>query len=183
MSSVERQNRDINSLQPVAKRAAALFLEECKDNGIDIFVTEYHRSQDRQNWLYEQGRSRDGTIVTWTKKSNHTSGYAWDIACSRSHDLYNRKVISKAGEVAARLGIEWGGTWKEQDTPHFQVSKNWVSPYEKEEVNKIKVKLNGEVITVESINCNGNNYIKLRDLADSKISIDYDGMPIITVNG
>lgn len=128
MDTVTMANRDIKSLQPIAQQAAQLFLDECKRRNIPIFVTEYHRSQARQNYLYEQGRTRPGNIVTWTKSSNHTSGLAWDIAVNPPNDLYDSKIISKAGQVARELGIEWGGDWKEKDTPHFQVSKNWKSP-------------------------------------------------------
>lgn len=129
MSTATKQNRDIKSLQPIAQQAAKLFLNECKKQGIDIFVTEYHRSQERQNYLYEQGRSRPGQIVTWTRNSNHTSGYAWDIAVSPPRDLYDFNIIAKAGKVAKGLGIEWGGNWPDtRDTPHFQVDKNWKTP-------------------------------------------------------
>ena len=120
--TVTKANRDINSLQPVAQKAARLFLDTCKARGIDIFVTEYHRSQARQNYLYEQGRTRPGKIVTWTKNSNHTSGYAWDIAVNPPNALYDANIIARAGQVAKELGIEWGGDWKEKDTPHFQVT-------------------------------------------------------------
>lgn len=128
MSDPTKQNRDINSLQSVAQKACSLFLDECSKRGIKIFVTEYHRSQERQNWLYEQGRTRPGKVITWTRNSNHSTGYAWDIAVSPPHDLYDGKIIAYAGEVAKKLGIEWGGSWKEQDTPHFQVSTNWKAP-------------------------------------------------------
>lgn len=126
--SVTKANRDIKSLQPIAQKACELFLNECKKRNIPIFITETHRSQARQDYLYEQGRTRPGQIVTWTRSSNHTGGYAWDIAVNPPHELYDAKIIAKAGKVAKELGIEWGGTWKEQDTPHFQVDKNWKAP-------------------------------------------------------
>ena len=126
--SVTKANRDIKSLQPIAQKACELFLNECKKRNIPIFITETHRSQARQDYLYEQGRTRPGKIVTWTRSSNHTGGYAWDIAVNPPNDLYDNQIIAKAGEVAKELGIEWGGTWKEKDTPHFQVSKTWKVP-------------------------------------------------------
>lgn len=121
-------NREISSLKPIAQKAAKLFLDECKKQGVKIFVTEYHRSQERQDYLYEQGRTRPGNIVTWTRQSNHTSGYAWDIACDPPQNLYDEKVIAKAGAIAKKLNIEWGGDWKQKDTPHFQVNANWTAP-------------------------------------------------------
>lgn len=49
-------------------------------------------------------------------------------------------------------------------------------------VTKTKLKLNGVIKEVETINIDDTNYIKLRDLADSKISVDFDNtlkMPIV----
>ncbi len=158
MSNVTTANRDIKSLQPLAQQAAQLFLDTCKARGIDIFVTEYHRSQARQDWLYEQGRSRPGQIVTWTRSSNHTSGYAWDIAVNPPHDLYDFSIISKAGAVAKELGIEWGGNWPDtRDTPHFQINKNWKEPskdtvYEKAVQNLVLEGIIGSPAAWTSIN-------------------------------
>lgn len=184
--TVTKANRDINSLQPVAQKAARLFLDECKKRGIPIFVTEYHRSQARQNYLYEQGRTRPGKIVTWTKNSNHTSGYAWDIAVSPPQALYDANIIARAGQVAKELGIEWGGDWKEKDTPHFQVNKNWKMPKEEYKVEKQKINLNGVVKEVAAVKIGDNNFIKLQDLRDDKIVIGYDEknkLPVIKVLG
>lgn len=153
MSSVTKSNRDIKSLQPLAQQAAQLFFDTCKSRDINVFSTEFHRSQERQNYLYCKGRTVDQAVraginrefakaycdvkekqVTWTLKSNHTSGYAWDIAVSPPHDLYDFSIIAKAGVVAKELGIEWGGTWVQQDTPHFQIDKNWKPPVIKDEL-------------------------------------------------
>ena len=158
MSNVTTANRDIKSLQTIAQQAASLFLETCKSRGINIFVTEYHRSQERQNYLYEQGRSRPGNIVTWTRSSNHTSGYAWDIACNPPNDLYDFSIIAKAGAVAKELGIEWGGNWPDtRDTPHFQINKNWKAPgkdtvYEKAVQSLVLEGIIGSPVAWTSIN-------------------------------
>jgi peptidoglycan L-alanyl-D-glutamate endopeptidase CwlK len=122
--------RDIDELLPVAQKACKLFLEECKKANLDIFVTETYRSQARQNYLYEQGRTRPGDEITWTKNSNHTGRLAWDIAVNKPKSLYDVSTLNKAGEIAKKLRITWGGTWegKKLDRPHFEVSKNWVEP-------------------------------------------------------
>ena len=132
MSNLTSTCRDIGELLLVAQRACKLFLCECKKAGVDIFITETYRSQERQNYLYEQGRNRPGNIVTWTKSSRHTSRLAWDIACNGSV-LYDNTMLLKAGEVAKKLGITWGGKWSTPDKPHFEVSANWVEPVEEEE--------------------------------------------------
>lgn len=53
-----------------------------------------------------------------------------------------------------------------------------------EVLKKIKVKLNGAIKEVTAIEKDGNNYLKLQDLRDSKIEIGYDPadkLPIINV--
>lgn len=45
--------------------------------------------------------------------------------------------------------------------------------------HKIKIKLNGVIKEVNAVNIEGNNYIKIRDLQDSKIQVTYEGMPVI----
>ena len=53
---------------------------------------------------------------------------------------------------------------------------------EDEEVEKqIKIKLNGVVKSIKAIEKNGYNYVKLQDLRDGKLDVDYDRMPIIRV--
>ena len=130
--SVTQTNRDIDSLLPIAQKAIRLFFQECHKAGIKIFVTETYRSQGRQNYLYEQGRSRAGNIVTWTKSSRHTSKLAWDIAASTlggNTNIYNTTIIKKAGAIANKLGITWGGNWKNNlDYPHFEITSKWTIP-------------------------------------------------------
>lgn len=51
-------------------------------------------------------------------------------------------------------------------------------------VKKTKIELNGRVKEVDTINVDGHNYVKLQDLRDSKIVVDYDkssNLPIIRV--
>ena len=124
MADVTTQCRDISELTPAAQRACRLFLERCAQRGLDVFITETYRSQERQDYLYSLGRTRAGSKVTWTRNSRHTSRRAWDIAC-HGGTLYNAVVLAQCGAVAAELGITWGGTWKTPDTPQFEVSENW----------------------------------------------------------
>lgn len=51
-------------------------------------------------------------------------------------------------------------------------------------VENIEIKLNGKIKTVQAINKDGFNYIKLRDLADDKIKVSYDdkkALPVVEV--
>lgn len=131
MSNVTTTCRDINELKANARDAVLLLFQECYKAGIkDIFITETYRSQERQKYLYAQGRTRPGNKVTWTLNSNHTPRLAWDIATSLSNNLYDIPTLNKVGTIAKKLGIEWGGYWKvpNYDAPHFQVSATWKAP-------------------------------------------------------
>lgn len=58
------------------------------------------------------------------------------------------------------------------------------TPQGKEEViTKVEIILNGKKKIVEAINKDGFNFIKLRDLQDDKIQVDYDKLPIVKVKG
>lgn len=134
MSSLTNACRDISELTPTAQKACNLFLEKCKTSGLNVLITETYRSQERQNYLYEQGRTRPGNKVTWTKNSRHTSRRAWDICQNVKGKEYADSGFFKAcGQIAKELGITWGGTWKQADTPHFEIDTNWTPPEERED--------------------------------------------------
>lgn len=138
MTSVTQTCRDVSELAPNAQLAIRAFFYECSKAGINVFVTETYRSQGRQNYLYEQGRSRSGQVVTWTKSSRHTSRLAWDIAVCPPQSLYDVATLVRAGGIARKLGITWGGDWKANiDRPHFEVNANWTLP-KSYDINVIK---------------------------------------------
>lgn len=92
--SVNVTCRDIDELHKTARLACQLLFQECLKAGIkNVFITETYRSQARQNYLYEQGRTRSGNVVTWTKSSRHTSRLAWDIACGSPNSLYDNALL------------------------------------------------------------------------------------------
>ena len=128
---VTRACRDLNKLSPKGKQACELFLAECKKQGLNVLVTETYRSQARQTYLYEQGRTRPGRIVTNVEKVGyHNSGNAWDICKNvKGQEYSDNAFFSKCGAIAKSLNIEWGGYWKGfVDKPHFQISGSWQPP-------------------------------------------------------
>ena len=171
--------RDLNKLSAKGKIACELFLEKCKAEGLNVLVTETYRSQARQTYLYEQGRTRAGQIVTNVKTVGyHNTGNAWDICKNvKGQEYSDNAFFSKCGEIAKSLGIEWGGYWKGfVDKPHFQISNDWEAPegsYE-EVVKKTKMIINGVEKEVSVIEKEGYNYIKVQDLNDDKIKVAYD---------
>lgn len=154
--SVTTTCRDLSQLKQVAQTACRLLFQECAKAGItNIFITETYRSQERQNYLYAQGRTRPGSIVTWTRTSNHSGRLAWDIACSSPASLYDVATLNKVGAIARKLGITWGGDWKNNiDRPHFEVKENWKIPK--------GYKLEGQVIVPS------NSKLKVQLIVDDK---------------
>ncbi|MBL3729267.1 M15 family metallopeptidase [Lysinibacillus sp. HST-98] len=130
MTSVTTTCRDISELLPVAQTACRLLFQECFKAGIkNVFITETYRSQERQNYLYAQGRTRPGNIVTWTLDSNHKTRLAWDIAVGPPQALYDVATLNRVGDIARKLGITWGGDWTNNiDRPHFEVKPTWIMP-------------------------------------------------------
>ena len=122
--------KSISELTPNAQLACNRFLKECRSLGLKVRITETYRSQQRQNELYAQGRTKSGNIVTWTRNSRHTSRRAWDICQDISGREYDTKdgFFEKCGAVAKKLGIIWGGSWKTPDRPHFEISVGWTLP-------------------------------------------------------
>ena len=127
MTSITTTCRDLAELLPAAQTACRLLFQECFKAGIkNIFITETYRSQERQNYLYAQGRTRPGQIVTWTLSSNHKSRLAWDIAVGPPQSLYDVTTLTRVGAIARKLGITWGGDWIGSiDRPHFEVKTSW----------------------------------------------------------
>jgi peptidoglycan L-alanyl-D-glutamate endopeptidase CwlK len=52
-------------------------------------IVEGYRSQARQDWLYAQGRTRPGSIVTWIKSPRwHGVGLAADLAPTKEGQVW-----------------------------------------------------------------------------------------------
>jgi len=144
-ANITQTCRDLSELTSSAQTACQLLFQECYKAGIDfVFITETYRSQARQNYLYEQGRTRPGQVVTWTRSSNHTSRRAWDIAVAPPRNLYDISTLSKVGAIAKKLGITWGGYWpaSQYDAPHFEIPTTWKMP--------VGYKLEGQIVVPTS---------------------------------
>lgn len=128
--SVTTTCRDLAQLTTATQLACRLLFQECYKAGIkDIFITETYRSPERQKYLYAQGRTRPGQIVTWTLNSKHASRLAFDIAVGPPAALYDVGTLNKVGAIARKLGITWGGDWaKNIDRPHFEIKASWKPP-------------------------------------------------------
>jgi len=118
-------SRDPKELTPEMQFMFALFHDEMEKAGLDFVVTCTYRSQEEQNTLYEQGRTKPGLIVTWTRKSKHILRKAFDIAIIRDGRItWDVKEYLKAGEIGTKAGLQWGGSWvRTKDYPHFEMKE------------------------------------------------------------
>lgn len=94
-----------------------------EDVGLPARIAEGRRPQSRQDDLYAQGRTRPGPIVTWTRRSKHTTGRAWDLGFTGYHpDDVPADWWAIAGQIGEAVGFTWGGRWrgKKLDRPHFE---------------------------------------------------------------
>lgn len=112
---------DINELDAEMKKGVLLFEKECKKRGFDVRVFETYRPQARQNYLYEQGRTRAGKKVTWTKTSFHTTRRAIDVIHRTLFWNAPESFWKGIAEIGRSLGFNCGYYWKTQDKPHMQL--------------------------------------------------------------
>lgn len=184
-------SRDITLLHPEVQIIIPKFLEECKKQGLIVKTTDTVRTKQEQDDLYAQGRTKPGKIVTWVKYpySNHNWGMAFDICRNDGKGAYNDSDgwFAKVGQIGKKFGLTWGGEWKgTPDKPHFeltkygsteQLQKKYGTPEEFkktwkpiEEVEYVVVQRNYEynnkTARCNVINKDGENYIKVRDIAN-----------------
>lgn len=134
-----KQIRDVNRLNGVVRELLKLALVDMKKQGITPLVVETVRTQERQYWLYGQGRSalqlmkkkipikyaHKGAIVTQTVNSIHIQGCAVDVIPMRDNKAIwdsNDKDTKAIIQTMEKYGFEAGANWTSfKDSPHFQI--------------------------------------------------------------
>ena len=119
----------VDSLHPAMQARASAFLDDAKRQGLDLVFNEGFRPNERQQALYEKGRTVDGNIITNAPagKSIHNYGMAFDVVprSLKSDPQWapESPLWAKVGDTARKYGLEWGGDWsKFTDKPHVQAA-------------------------------------------------------------
>ena len=112
-------------LKPKVRELVEKLINECKNQGHQITITQTLRTIEEQDSLYAQGRTKPGNIVTKAKGgySLHNFGVAFDICpiVNGKAAWSDNELFKKIGEIGVKIGLEWGGTWTSfPDLPHFQ---------------------------------------------------------------
>ena len=197
-------SRDVKSLHPELQNIIFEFLRLCAGAELPVLITETIRSVEYQNWLFAQGRTRPGAIITNCQGDGYQSGHQWGVAFDFCRNVRGLEFdtsdgfFQRVGIIGEGFGLTWGGRWKTPDMPHFEMLKfmpnsstkflkdnfqtperfmlSWFPADDSEQKNVMRYTVNGgRVMMVESINVNGSNYPKLRPLMDTLgIKVSYD---------
>jgi len=120
MSTVDPQKliRDKRLLYlPFYERVLNAMTDFISESKTHILLHETYRHPERQRWLYAQGRTRSGKIVTNKEtESMHVAGLAVDVIGDKNpqkaglQDPYNLDW-PLFGQIAQNHGLRWGGQW------------------------------------------------------------------------
>ena len=118
-------SRDIDHLRPDVAANCRKLIELCREEGFPVLVTSTVRDDEYQAYLYEQGRTRPGSIVTNGKYPTFhwdQAGLAFDVCQNIKGKEYNDAAFWECvGRIGQEIGFTWGGSWKSfTDKPHFQ---------------------------------------------------------------
>ena len=119
-----RSEKNLATLEPQVAKIGREHLRRLAALGLTFKVTSGRRTQAEQDALYAKGRTAPGPKVTWTRKSRHLTGRAYDLTLfSGKNPIWNSKHYDTAGRIGEELGMTWGGRWKggKTDRPHFEL--------------------------------------------------------------
>lgn len=85
--------------------------------GYTVEVVETHRTQQRQDTLFAQGRTAPGPIVTWTRDSKHADGLAADVVINGGWS--DRGGFERLARVAREEGLR---TLWPRDPGHIELA-------------------------------------------------------------
>jgi peptidoglycan L-alanyl-D-glutamate endopeptidase CwlK len=109
-------SRNVNDLTPAMRDKCLLFIQKCKEAGVDVIITSTYRDFESQDALFAQGRTVHGPVVTNAKggQSYHNYRIAFDFCpIVGGKAMWNDiKTFIKCGEIGKSIGLEYAGDWK-----------------------------------------------------------------------
>ncbi len=119
-SDVKTPSKDPNAMAPELRAKLDRVIARMRDEyGSDVSIVETTRTQDRQDYLYAQGRTRPGDVVTWTKDSAHTRGEAVDVVVDGSWN--NAEGFARLQRIAREEGLRTLGI---KDPGHLELPRD-----------------------------------------------------------
>ncbi len=112
--------KDLDGVAPELRARIDRVIERMKNEyGHDVTIVESVRSQARQDFLFAQGRTRPGQVVTWTRDSAHTRGEAVDVIIDGSWE--NAGGFARLQRIAREEGLRTLGM---KDPGHLELPRN-----------------------------------------------------------
>lgn len=130
-------SRYIKDLNPDLQKLCHMFLDECTHQGVKVGLSCTYRSGEEQDALYEEGRTKPGSIKTHARagQSPHNCTDPDGNPASRAFDFFvympdgiqldwsgDSERWKKAIKIGQHLGLVSGSTFKSfKDNPHMEM--------------------------------------------------------------
>lgn len=138
-------SRSLGDLAPEIRGKAHIFVARLLEAGVPAAVVETRRNISVQRAYYAQGReslevvnqlrkaaglhpidrNENDRKITWTLKSKHLDGLAFDVVPLKGGQLWWEApylMWLRIGEIGESCGLQWGGRWEKcPDYPHFEI--------------------------------------------------------------
>lgn len=116
----------IKGLDPRVQQPAIDFINNTESElGIQLRITEGYRSNERQEELYWQSRTKPPTGPWRTNaragESYHNYGQAIDVVVMENGQPIWEPISQDIANIGIREGFRWGGSWARPDYPHFEM--------------------------------------------------------------
>lgn len=117
---VTRADREIENLDPKLARGIRRVAERMlAERGNEVELVEGYRSIARQQFLFAQGRTAPGPVVTWTRQSLHSQGRAADLQIDGTWE--NAAAYGALQRIAEEEGLATLGM---RDPGHIQLTES-----------------------------------------------------------
>ena len=116
-------SRDLKDLRADVRANVEILLELCRAQEMRVLITQTKRDNEYQAYLYAQGRTRPGSIVTNSRTTTfHGAGLAVDFCQNIKGAEYKEAAFFQNVAILAKhMGFSWGGDWISfPDFPHLQ---------------------------------------------------------------
>lgn len=118
-------SRKLDDLEPRFRAKAVELIARAAEAGIPLMIVDTLRTPQEQAENIAKG-------VSWTTHSKHLTGRAIDV-CPYERFLIDGPdklawdasdaVWDTLGGIGERLGLRWGGRWKQRDLGHFELAE------------------------------------------------------------
>lgn len=114
-----RADRAIEKLDPeLVSRIRRVTERLLVEHGHEVELVEGYRSPERQEFLFAQGRTTPGPVVTWTRQSMHSRGRAADLQIDGTWE--NAEAYRVLQQIAEEEGLATLGM---KDPGHIQLAE------------------------------------------------------------